>query len=133
MARRFLILIVVLGSLGSSVPGLISPAVAADGPAAVIADCNSHNQLTRAYPPAQLRAALATMPASLKEYTDCYDVIDRALIARLSDSHLAGAATTTSSGGSFFSAPVIIVLVVLLAAAGSFGAVALRRRSRSVG
>ncbi len=129
--KRLLILIALLGGLAGAIASFVAPAVAADGAAAVIADCNSHNQLTRPYPPAQLRAALATMPASLKEYTDCYDVINRALIARLSDSHLVGAATPSSSGGSFFSAPVIIVLVVLLAAAGSFGALALRRRTSS--
>jgi len=131
--KRLLIVITLLGGMAGVIPGLASPAVAAAGAAAVIADCNAHNQLTRPYPPAQLRAALTTMPASLKEYTDCYDVINRALIARLSNSHLVGAATPSSSGGSFFSVPVIVVLVVLLAAAGSFGALGLRRRGSSGG
>jgi hypothetical protein len=129
--KRFLILMALLGALYGTVPAAL--AVAATGPAAVIADCNSHNQLTRSYAPAELKAALTTMPASLKEYTDCYDVIDRALITRLSDSHLVGGARPTSSGGSFLSAPVIVVLVALLLAAGSFGALALRRRASSRG
>jgi hypothetical protein len=104
-----------------------TPALAAKNPA--VADCVANARLTRSYTAAQLQNALATMPTDIKQYTDCYDVIQRALLQKLGKLHGSGGTSSTSSGGSFLPTPLLIVLIVLVVAAGAFGAVALRRRS----
>jgi hypothetical protein len=105
------------------------PAIAASGVAtAVIADCNAHGRLTRTYSSAELQAALASMPADVKEYTNCYDVIQRALLGRLGRSHAAPPVSSGGSGGAFLPTPVIVGLVVLALAGGGFGVMAIRRR-----
>jgi hypothetical protein len=97
----------------------------------VIADCNSHNTLTRSYPVAALEDALRTMPADVKEYTDCPDVIQRALLSEEGKLHTAsGAPVAASSGGSFLPTPVIVVLVALAVCALGLGVLALRSRGR---
>lgn len=101
-------------------------ALAAGNP--IINDCENHGQLTHSYTLADLQHALATMPASIKEYTNCYDVITGAIIqARHSGTGRAGGGTG-GSGGSFLPIPVIVILAVLIVAALTFGALALRRR-----
>ena len=75
----------------------------------------------------QLRTALSTMPADVKEYTDCYDVIQRALLAQIGSSHQSGGGGQ-GSGGSFLPTPLIVVLVVLVVGTAGFAAVAARRR-----
>lgn len=94
-----------------------------------VADCNAHGHLTRKYSDAQLRTALSTMSADVKEYTNCYDVIQRALLAQLGTPTGSGTGGG-SSGGSFLPTPVIIVLVLLVLAAVAFAAVAIRRRGK---
>lgn len=102
-------------------------AVASSSP--VVADCNAHGTLTRQYTAVQLRAALATMPADVKEYTDCYDVIQRALLTRLSGTHQhSGPVSTQGSGGSFLPTPVLVLVGVLALGAAIFGTMAVRRR-----
>ena len=99
-----------------------------------VADCNAHGTLTTHYTAAQLRNGLNTMPADIKEYTDCYDVLQRALLAELGSSQSAPAKSTSSgSGGSFLPTPMIVILVLLVLAAVTFGAVALRRRREAGG
>lgn len=95
----------------------------------MISDCNTHGRLTQRYSVSQLRAALGTMPADVKEYTDCYDVIQRTLFAQLSSTHVGGSGKS-SSGGSFLPTPLIVVLAVLVVGALGLGAVALSRRNR---
>jgi len=108
---------------GVSAPG----AVAAVSP--VIADCNSSGHLTRHYTVVQLRTALNTMPADVKEYTDCYDVIQQQLLTQLSGGRAASApAPSSGGGGSFLPTPLLVVLVVLVIGAAGFGIVAVRRR-----
>jgi hypothetical protein len=94
-----------------------------------IAECNASGALTHHYSAAVLQHALATMPADIKEYTDCYDVIQRALLAQVSGRHAGGSNRDSGgSGGTFLPTPVIVVIVVLAVAAASFGFLALRRR-----
>ncbi len=102
------------------------PARAAAGSAA-LADCNGHDALTRVYAVGALQNALATMPATMKEYTDCQDVISRALANALGSKGGTGGGGG-GSGGSFLPTPVIVVLVLLALTAATFGAVAVRRR-----
>jgi hypothetical protein len=91
-----------------------------------VADCNTHNQLTHHYSVAQLRSALATMPADVKEYTNCSDVIQRALLAELGT--LRGHGGSGGGGGSFLPTPVIVILAVLVVGGAAFGAYAYQRR-----
>jgi len=94
-----------------------------------VTDCNDHGTLTAHYSAATLRAALANMPADVREYTDCYDVIEKQLFAQLGTSSSGGSGTTgSSSGGSVLPTWLVIVIVVLALAALTFGALAIRRR-----
>ncbi len=120
--RSGLIAIVLIGLLGTSL--VAAPALGA--PSGAITDCNAHGRLTAQYTDAQLRTALSTMPADVKEYTDCYDVIQQQLLSQLGSSHDGGGSIAPSSG-SFLPTPVIVVLVLLALVAASFGAVAVRR------
>jgi hypothetical protein len=95
----------------------------------VVADCISHGRLTHPYSVNQLHTALAEIPADTQEYTNCYALIQRALLAQVSTSRPgAGNTSQGSSGGSFLPLPVVVVLAVLGASAAGFGVYALRRR-----
>jgi hypothetical protein len=48
---------------------------------AIVKACLSTGRLTRHYTKAQLRAALASIPASVKQYTNCPNVIGHALLS----------------------------------------------------
>lgn len=68
------------------------------------------------------------MPADVQEYTNCYAIIQRALLAEVSAPGRHTDSGTSSSSGSFLPAPVIVV-IVLAALAGAAGLVlAVRRR-----
>jgi hypothetical protein len=94
-----------------------------------VADCNTHAALTRQYTVAQLRNALATMPADIKEYTNCPDVIQRALLAQLGGVH--GGGGPGQGGGSFLPTPLIVVLALLIVGGGAFAVYAYRRQQRA--
>jgi hypothetical protein len=91
----------------------------------VIADCNTHTRLTHHYSVSQLRSALATMPADVKEYTSCYQTIQDQLYHQLGKP-VPGSAGT-SGGGSFISAPVLIVIIVVIVIGGALAYAAWRR------
>ncbi|MGI8414379.1 MAG: hypothetical protein ACR2LV_11530 [Solirubrobacteraceae bacterium] len=134
MRRRLLLTVLsaVLGTLALMTLG--SPSALA-GQSSVVSDCNTNNRLTHHYSVPQLRDALATMGADVKQYTNCYDVIDSALLAQLGATRQGGSggAPSSSSGGSFLSTPLVVVLVLLALAALTLGAVAVRRRGRMGG
>jgi len=134
MNRRFHLRIALLGVLlAAGVGGFAVPAASASAKVnAAIADCNAHGKLTRTYSLSQLQIAITTMPSDVKEYTDCYDVINRALLAQTSK-HSGGGETGGGSGGSFLPTPVIVILVLLLLAGATFGAIAIRRRREDGG
>ena len=121
-------------SIATALTSVLALALAAAGPAAaaqspVVGDCVAHGQLTQTYTEGQLRSALSTMSASVKEYTDCPDVIQRALLSQLGKPVNPGQTKSSSgSGGSFLPTPVIVVLVLLALAGVTFGAIAIRRR-----
>ncbi len=122
--RRLITILVLASSL------LVASGTAwASSGSKAVADCNAHGKLTATYTEAQLRDALSTMPADIKEYTDCYDVIQHALLAQVSGSHPGGGTGGSSGSSSSFLPAWLIVVLVLLALSGlTLGAVAIRRR-----
>jgi hypothetical protein len=126
MRRRTLVPLAALASVAAIAAGALAggTALAASNP--VISDCVAHGQLTRSYSLTQLHQALGALTAETREYTNCQDVINRALAAAVSGKSSGG--TGSSGSGSFLPTPVIIVLVVLILAAVTFGALAIRRR-----
>jgi hypothetical protein len=128
MTRRAATLLALVCALSVAAPAVA--VASSDTPSAAISDCNDHGQLTAHYSDETLRQALAQMPADVKEYTDCYDVIERQLLAQLkTPTSGSTTTTTTSSSSSFLPTWLIVVLVVLVLAAVTFGALAFRRRS----
>jgi hypothetical protein len=109
---------------------LAAPTVAGAATSPPVADCSSHGRLTRSYSVAQLQTALTTMPADIQEYTNCYDVIKRALLARASSTSHSGGGSDSKSSGSFLPTPVIVVLVLVVLAGGTLGVLASRRRDQ---
>jgi hypothetical protein len=129
MTRRLITVLTLVCALSAAAPALPA-AASSDTPAAAISDCNDNGRLTAHYSPGTLRAALAQMPVDVREYTDCYDVIERQLFKELgqSKSGLPGAAVP-GSGGSFLPTWLIVVIVLLALGAVTFGALAIRRRT----
>jgi hypothetical protein len=119
--RKLSILITLVCALAAA-----SPAAARQS--AVVGDCVSHGQLTQTYSEGQLKTGLSTMSAAVKEYTNCYDVIQRALLNQIGGVTPRNTAAA-GSGGSFLPTPVIVVLVLLALAGVTFGAIAIRRRT----
>jgi len=119
-------LLTVLCALGAVSEPVFLESAAAAGLSGPVQDCNTHAQLTRHYTVAQLRGALATMPADIKEYTNCADVIQRALLAELGGLH--GHGGSGQGGGSFLPTPLIVLLGLLVVGGGGFAVYAGRRR-----
>jgi hypothetical protein len=105
---------------------MATPALGAGN--AIINDCQSHGQLTHPYTVTQLRHALAVMPATVKQYTSCFDVVQSALVSARKNHGVAPAHGGGGGSSSFLPTPVIIIIVVVLLAAVTFGALAIRRR-----
>jgi hypothetical protein len=125
---RMLCVVVVGGMLALA---LATPAAhAASGGVGnpVINDCEHNPQLTHAWTLSQLREALKVMPADVKEYSGCYDIIEEAILKDRRPG--TGGGSGGSSGGSFLPTPVIVILVILILVALGFGAMALRGRGR---
>jgi hypothetical protein len=108
--------------------GLLAAGPASAKLTAAVQDCNSHGQLTQTYNEGQLRTALNTMPSDVKEYTNCYDVIQRALLADIGKLK-SGGGGGGGGGSSFLPTWLLVVLGVLVVAAGTFAVIARRQRS----
>jgi hypothetical protein len=126
MKQRLPALLALLAALTAVAPCVLagSEALAAGNP--VVSDCNAHGRLAGSYSVGELRNALSTMHADVKEYTDCYDVIQRALLAAVGGLHAGGGGGLF--GGSFLPTWLVVLLVLLGLSAATFGAVAVRRR-----
>ncbi len=124
MSRRTFLAFLLSGALAA---GLACPlgGVASGAALDPVTDCSSHGRLTQQYTVAELRHALATLPADTKEYTPCYDELNAALLSAI---HGGKGGGSGGSGGGFLSTPIVVVVVVLLVAAATLGAIALRRR-----
>jgi hypothetical protein len=122
--RRLHVLIALSAGLVVGAAGLVAAVPALADGAKVIADCSSHARLTQQYSVADLQNALSTMPADVKQYGNCYDVISRALLSH------AGGASGSGQGSGGVSTPLIVVLVLLGLTAAGYGAVVVSRRRR---
>jgi hypothetical protein len=125
VCRRLFALICAVAALGATAAAT-PPALAAGN--AIINDCQANGQLTHPYTVRQLNHALSVMPASVKQYTSCFDVVQNALVSARKHNGTAPAGGGNGGGSSFLPTPVIIILVVLILAAVTFGALAIRRR-----
>ena len=125
MKRNLRLVAVAWAIAALAVTGLgATSALAAGGGNAILTDCQVNGKLTHSYTLKELRHALAIMPASIKQYTNCSDVIFQG-IAAVSHGKTTG---PTGGGGSFLPTPVIIILVVLILVGVTFGAFAIRQR-----
>jgi len=132
MTRRLVTSLAIACALSAAAPAIVA-AQSGGTPSQAITDCNDHGTLTAHYSADTLRTALATMPADVREYTDCYDVIEKQLFAELGTSSSSGSGGSGSgSGGSVLPTWLLIVIVVLALAALTFGALAIRRRQLEV-
>jgi predicted PurR-regulated permease PerM len=127
MMRRLVTSLAIVCALLAFAPAVVA-ATSGGTPQQAIADCNANQALTKHYSSATLRQALATMPAAIREYSNCYDVIEKQLLAQLGTSSTGAGTTTSSSSGSVLPTWLIIVIVILALAALTFGALAIRRR-----
>ncbi len=129
MMRRLVTSLLVACALSVAAPAIAGAQSGGGTGADAITDCNNHGTLTAHYSSDALRNALANMPADVREYTDCYDVIEKQLFAQLGTSSTGGSGGSgSSSGGSVLPTWLVIVIVVLALAALTFGALAIRRR-----
>jgi hypothetical protein len=120
MRRRSRATVVVLVVLAA----LLGSATAQGVTNAALRDCIAHQQLTRTYPLLVLKAALSAMSPETREYSDCPDVLNRAIAAAVRP----GGQGTGGGSGSFLPTPVIVILVLLVLVAATFGGIAIRRR-----
>ena len=84
MRRRTHLSFAVLGAVLALAAAGVATAPVSAATNAVIADCDAHGALTKTYTIPALRQALSSMSAATKEYTNCSDVINRALAAAVS-------------------------------------------------
>ena len=129
MTGRLRVRITLLGAVAALSLGVLAVPAQGAGPSPAAADCNAHGQLTKTYTVAQLRAALATLPADLAEYSNCHDVIQRALLSEIKglNGGLGG------GGGSFLPTWLLILLIVLVLGGVGFAVSAVRRRGGGTG
>ena len=101
-----------------------APALAAGNP--VIQDCYTHGRLTQSYTPQQLRTALHSMSAYIKQYTSCQTVIEHAL---QNPSAVKADGTGKGGGSSSSTVLIVVIVVVVLAILGFAGLLWQRRRA----
>src|SRR5436190_21103699 len=80
---------------------LLAPSAhAAGGTTEIIRDCALDGVLDGHYSPAQLRKARANLPTDVDEYSDCRDVLSRAIAAATQSSGSSGGSPGSSGGAS---------------------------------
>src|ERR1700737_4019820 len=96
--RRLSVLISLFAA--TAVAGLMSAPATLASSSQVISDCNSNGHLTGSYSRGDLQSALSGMGADTKEYTNCYDVIRRALLTSAAGGGGHSGRSSSSGGGS---------------------------------
>jgi hypothetical protein len=105
-------------------------ATAAATPTSVLVDCNAHAQLTHQYSVGDLQEALSTMGADQKEYSDCYDVIQRALLGDVGRLHPGAVDSQHAGTSSFLTTPLIVLIGVAGFGVGAMTFFGARRRQK---
>jgi hypothetical protein len=95
--RRLSVLTAVFAA--TAVAGLMSVSAALASSSQVISDCNTNGHLTSSYSRGDLQSALNGMGADTKEYTNCSDVIRRALLTSAGGGGHSGGGSSSSGGG----------------------------------
>jgi len=95
----------------------------------VVADCNANGRLTHKYSLPELQNALSTMGAATKEYTNCYDVIQHAVVAAATGGKAGGggAGGAPSTKSDSLPTALVVVLALLVLTAAGYATVAIRR------
>jgi hypothetical protein len=106
-------------------PALAKPPSSTKPGNEAVSDCYSHGRLTRHYTKAELRKALAVMPAYVQQYSNCQSVLQAALAGGSVEANGSG-----GGGGSSISTPLIIVIVVVVLAILAFAGLLIRRSRR---
>ena len=78
---------------------LVPAAARAAGPIQIIRDCSDDGQLQGNYSAAELRKARSQLPTDIDEYSDCRDVLSRAISAKASTAKDNGGGGGTANGG----------------------------------
>ncbi len=126
MARKARVLVLLACALVAGGASLLAAPAALGSASQVITDCNTHAKLTRHYSATDLQTALNTLPADVREYTGCYDVIHTQLLSQLGNAK-AGGGADPRPGGSFLPTPLIVVLAMFALAVAALLAIAIRR------
>jgi hypothetical protein len=86
----------------TAVAGLTCVSAALANSSQVISDCNTNGHLTSSYSRSDLQGALSGMGADTKEYTNCSDVIRRALLGSAAGGggHSGGGSSSSNGGGT---------------------------------
>jgi hypothetical protein len=95
--RRLNVLIALFAAV--TVAGSMSGSAAFASSSQVISDCNSNGHLTGSYSRSDLQGALNGMGADVKEYTNCSDVIRRALVSSAAGGGGHSGGSSSSGGG----------------------------------
>ena len=88
--RRLITSLALVCAMAAGAPAICRGGRSGGTAAQAITDCNNHSKLTAHYVARRAAPALATMPADVREYTDCYDVIEKQLFAQLGTSSASG-------------------------------------------
>lgn len=99
-----------------------------------VADCKAHNgTLTQHYTSAELKQALGTISASVKEYTTCYATITNQLEKQLGVQNINGGKGSGGSGGGGSGTLILVIVIVVVVLAGGGGAFWAYRRNQASG
>jgi hypothetical protein len=78
---------------------LLAPTASAAGPIQIIRDCEDDGVLQGSYTASELRDARSKLPTDIDEYSDCRDVLSRAITAATAASKPSPTRSPTDSGG----------------------------------
>ena len=124
MRQRCVTVALLVAAAAASAGALGATPAAAAGISPAAADCLKHGQLTKDYSVPELQHALATLPASVSEYSNCSAVLTQALDSKIGKVH----GGKGSGGGSFLPTWLLVVLIVLVLGGAALVGVAFRRR-----
>jgi hypothetical protein len=78
---------------------LLAPTASAAGPIQIIRDCEDDGVLQGSYTASELRDARSKLPTDIDEYSDCRDVLSRAITAATAASKPSPTPSPTDGGG----------------------------------